>query len=73
MAVQPNRPGKSNGAPPIVELRDIVKRFGSVVANGVTMKVHAGEVMCLLGDNGAGKSTLIKTLSGVHQLPKARS
>jgi simple sugar transport system ATP-binding protein len=56
------------GAPPLVELRDIVKRFGSVIAlNGVTMKVHAGEVMCLLGDNGAGKSTLIKTLSGVHQ------
>ena len=55
-------------APPIVELRDIIKRFGSVIAlNGVTMKVHAGEVMCLLGDNGAGKSTLIKTLSGVHQ------
>jgi simple sugar transport system ATP-binding protein len=56
------------GAPPLVELRDIVKRFGSVIAlNGVTMKVHASEVMCLLGDNGAGKSTLIKTLSGVHQ------
>ena len=60
---------QSNGdGPPLVELRDIVKRFGSVLAlNGVTMKVHAGEVMCLLGDNGAGKSTLIKTLSGVHQ------
>ena len=68
MATQQSRPGKTNGAPPIVELRDIVKRFGSVIAlNGVTMKVHAGEVMCLLGDNGAGKSTLIKTLSGVHQ------
>jgi simple sugar transport system ATP-binding protein len=60
--------GNGNGGPPLVELRDIVKRFGSVIAlNGVTMKVHAGEVMCLLGDNGAGKSTLIKTLSGVHQ------
>ncbi|HSA80186.1 MAG TPA: ATP-binding cassette domain-containing protein, partial [Geminicoccaceae bacterium] len=58
----------NGGAPPLVELRDIIKRFGSVIAlNGVTMKVHAGEVMCLLGDNGAGKSTLIKTLSGVHQ------
>ena len=73
MATEPNRPGPDrpgqvNGGPPLVELRDIVKRFGSVIAlNGVTMKVHAGEVMCLLGDNGAGKSTLIKTLSGVHQ------
>jgi simple sugar transport system ATP-binding protein len=58
----------NGGAPALVELREIVKRFGSVIAlNGVTMKVHAGEVMCLLGDNGAGKSTLIKTLSGVHQ------
>ena len=58
----------NGGAPPLVELREIVKRFGSVIAlSGVTMKVHAGEVMCLLGDNGAGKSTLIKTLSGVHQ------
>jgi simple sugar transport system ATP-binding protein len=54
--------------PPLVELRNIIKRFGSVIAlNGVSMAVHAGEVMCLLGDNGAGKSTLIKTLSGVHQ------
>jgi simple sugar transport system ATP-binding protein len=69
MTAQPNRPSRTTGdAPPLVELRDIIKRFGSVIAlNGVTMKVHAGEVMCLLGDNGAGKSTLIKTLSGVHQ------
>lgn len=53
---------------PMVELRDIVKTFGSVIAlNGVSMSVGAGEVMCLLGDNGAGKSTLIKTLSGVHR------
>ncbi len=51
---------------PVVELRDIVKTFGRVVAlSGVSMSVQAGEVMCLLGDNGAGKSTLIKILSGV--------
>lgn len=52
---------------PVVELRDIVKTFGRVVAlSGVSMSVRAGEVMCLLGDNGAGKSTLIKVLTGVH-------
>ncbi len=51
---------------PAVELRDIVKTYGRVVAlNGVSMSVRNGEVMCLLGDNGAGKSTLIKVLSGV--------
>lgn len=53
---------------PLIELRRVSKFFGNVVAlRNVSMKVHAGEVMCLLGDNGAGKSTLIKCLAGVHQ------
>ncbi len=52
---------------PIFELRNVCKSFGPVdVLQDISLKVHTGEVLCLLGDNGAGKSTLIKTLSGVH-------
>jgi simple sugar transport system ATP-binding protein len=52
---------------PLLEVQEISKYFGTVIAlKDISMKVHASEVMCLLGDNGAGKSTLIKVLSGVH-------
>lgn len=58
----------NNARTPLLEVRNISKYFGSVIAlKDVSMQVYAGEVMCLLGDNGAGKSTLIKTLSGVHR------
>jgi len=51
-----------------MELRDIEKHFGSVIAlAGVSVSVMPGECHCLLGDNGAGKSTFIKTMSGVHK------
>lgn len=53
---------------PLLEVRDVAKYFGSVNAlQGISLKVYAGEVTCVLGDNGAGKSTLIKILSGVFQ------
>src|SRR5437868_13913176 len=57
-----------NAQVPLLEVQEISKYFGSMIAlKDISMKVNAGEVMCLLGDNGAGKSTLIKILSGVHQ------
>ena len=56
---------------PIIELIDIEKHFGTVIAlAGVSISVCPGECHCLLGDNGAGKSTFIKTMSGVHQPTK---
>jgi ABC-type sugar transport system ATPase subunit len=58
-----------SGSTPVIAVTDAVKRFGGVVAlDHVSLAVHAGEVVALLGDNGAGKSTLIKCLAGVHRL-----
>ncbi len=52
----------------IIEVRDIGKTYGSVIAlREVTTTVNAGEVTCVLGDNGAGKSTFIKILAGAHE------
>ena len=57
-----------NKGTPLVEMRDISISFGGIKAvDHVSIDLHPGEVVGLLGHNGAGKSTLIKCLSGAYQ------
>ncbi len=52
---------------PAVEMRNITKRFGKVLANeGVCMEIRRGEILALLGENGSGKTTLMNMLSGIY-------
>lgn len=56
---------------PILEVKHISKRFGSVQAlNDVSFKLYRNEILGLVGDNGAGKSTLIKIITGVYPADK---
>src|ERR671915_223398 len=51
---------------PLLEVRDVAKRYGPVVAlKSADLVVEPGEVHALLGANGAGKSTLVKILTGI--------
>jgi simple sugar transport system ATP-binding protein len=57
-----------NASAPLIELRNVGKYFGNIVAlKDITTSVNSAAVTCVLGDNGAGKSTLIKILAGVHK------
>ena len=50
-----------------IELKNITKRFGKVVANsGVNLTLQKGEILSILGENGSGKTTLMNMLSGIY-------
>ena len=71
MTADESAPASSSPAPeetPRVEVRNLAKRYGSVQAlRDVNMKLHAGEIVGLVGDNGAGKLTLVNIIAGALQ------
>lgn len=57
----------------MLELRNLSKRFGGVVAtDDVTLEIERGEVHALIGPNGAGKTTLIAQISGMLPTDEGR-
>ena len=50
-----------------LELKNITKRFGEVIANNhVSLTVNRGEILALLGENGSGKTSLMNVISGMY-------
>ena len=52
---------------PAIELKNITKSFGSVIANNnINLSVFKGEILSILGENGSGKTTLMNMISGIY-------
>lgn len=58
-------PWRDAGARPLVEIKDLSKKFGEVTAvRHINLRIYPGELFCLLGGSGCGKSTLLRMLAG---------
>jgi branched-chain amino acid transport system ATP-binding protein len=60
-------------SPPLLEVRNVTRRFGGLVANSnVSLEVAKGEILGLIGPNGAGKSTLFNMIAGLYPPSEGR-
>ena len=59
--------GAGNGAP-VLRVEDIHTFYGSIEAlKGISIDVHEGEIVTLIGANGAGKSTTLRSINGLNR------
>src|SRR6184192_2781179 len=71
--VAPEWWGATNMANAILEVQNLLKRYGDVEAvRGVSFAVEEGEVFGLLGPNGAGKTSTVEILEGLRTLDSGR-
>jgi len=66
-------PPPATAEPPVLELEAIHTYYGAIHAlKGVTLEVHDGEIVTLLGANGAGKSTTLRSINGLNHPRRGR-
>ena len=67
-AAAPGAASSPDAGAPVIEARELVKRFGDRVAlRGVSLSAIAGELVAVIGPNGAGKTTLLSILAGIQK------
>ena len=60
------RRDRSDSAVPVLEGRDLTKRYSAfVAARDINFRIRSGEILGMLGPNGAGKSTIVKMITGL--------